>query len=276
MTGTLSQLIALASYGNAYLQKKEMPEGFGSSNSAFTFCNKVDFRVFERSFFSKTPKEDIVGDTPEEWFAYLKQTHCNRLVLYYEGSKDQSQAKDHQLAGFIGGGGTWFIEAIYEKHSNFWAARWEVTDQQAPDNKIWRVNYGMFSGKQAIHNLQFDKEQVKQELYQTLESIADFATAQNLGSWAGIFERAKAVLDSPAPSGNYYHKDLFPSGIYGQLSQQLLFAAGSAWVFGGMGSWNDLGFESDEDNDRYSSLSAALYSAINTAIIAAVNSPGQP
>ena len=39
---------------------------------------------------------------------------------------------------------------------------------------------------------------------------------------------------------------------------QLLGAAQSAWVFGGMGSWNDLGFEG-EDQALYDRLSEELY-----------------
>lgn len=272
MTGTLSQLIALVSYGNAYLSNKETAEGFSESNSTFTFCNKVDFRTFTNSLFSKTPKEDVVAENPEEWFAYMKQSGCRKLALYYQSSQGQSPAKDHQMAGFIGGGGTWYIEAVYGKHSNYWTSRWEVTRQNAEDNRIWSVSYGMVSGKQATNNLQIDREITKEKLGETLDAIAAFAKEQDLGNWAAVFERARTALDSTNPSENYYHKDLFPPGQYGLLSQQLLFAAGSAWVFGGMGSWNDLGFGNDEDNERYNSLSGQLYSLINMSIVAAVNS----
>jgi hypothetical protein len=271
MTGTLSQLIALVSYGNAYLSDEETAEGLNDSNSTFSFCNKVDFRTFSKSFFSSKTIEDVVADNPGEWFAYMKQSGCRRLALYYQSSQDQTLAKDHQLAGFVGGGGTWYIEAVYGKHSNYWTSRWEVTRQNAEDNKIWTVNYGMVSGKQATQNLQIDREITKEKLGETLDAIAAFAREKDLGNWAAIFDRARKALDSPSPSENYYHKDLFPSGHYGLLSQQLLFAAGSAWVFGGMGSWNDLGFDNDEDNERYNSLSGQLYSIINMSIVAAVN-----
>jgi predicted butyrate kinase (DUF1464 family) len=54
-------------------------------------------------------------------------------------------------------------------------------------------------------------------------------------------------------------------------AKQLLFSAGNAWVFGGMGSWNDLGFDNKEDNETYDRLSEQLYSNINEAIIASTN-----
>jgi hypothetical protein len=54
-------------------------------------------------------------------------------------------------------------------------------------------------------------------------------------------------------------------------SKQIIFSAGSAWVFGGMGSWNDLGFDSKEDNKTCERLSERFYSNINKAIIVGAN-----
>jgi len=39
-----------------------------------------------------------------------------------------------------------------------------------------------------------------------------------------------------------------------------------------MGSWNDQYFEDPKDNQVYDQVSARLYDAINSAIVAAVNS----
>jgi hypothetical protein len=47
--------------------------------------------------------------------------------------------------------------------------------------------------------------------------------------------------------------------------------ASQAWVFGGMGSWNDLGFPDAADNDRYRAVTAGLYDAVLGAIAAAAN-----
>jgi predicted butyrate kinase (DUF1464 family) len=56
------------------------------------------------------------------------------------------------------------------------------------------------------------------------------------------------------------------------MARQLVFSAGSAWVFGGMGSWNDVVFDKDEDNETYERLSEQLYTRINEAIIAGTTS----
>lgn len=271
MTGTLAQIIALTAFGNDYLKNGKVPIDFNSANTTFQFCNKVDFREFKKQFFFSKPKENVVSINPTEWFSYLKTDGCKHLRLYFEYSKDQSFAKDHQLAGLVGGGGSWLIEAVYDNYSNYWANRWEVTDQNASDRKIWTVNYGMTLKKQHISNLQIDNQKIKEKLEQTLTEIANFAFKKNLENWGEQFDKAKLTLDSLTPEIGYYHTDLIPADKYSLIAKQILFSAGSAWVFGGMGSWNDLGFDSNEDNEIYDRLSEQLYSNINEAIIAGTN-----
>lgn len=271
MTGTLAQVIALTAFGNDYLMNGEVPTDFSSANTTFQFCNQVDFRVFKKRFFFSKPKENIISTNPTEWFRYLKIDGCKHLRLYFEYSKDHSFAKDHKLAGLVGGGGNWLIETVYDNYSNYWSHRWEVTNKNAPDRKIWTVNYGMTRKKQHISNLQIDNYTTKQKLKQILSEIAEFAFKKNLQSWGEQFEKAKLTLDSLTPESNYYHTDLIPVDKYSLIARQIIFSAGSAWVFGGMGSWNDLGFDSKEDNEAYDRLSEQLYSNINEAIIAGTN-----
>jgi hypothetical protein len=109
-------------------------------------------------------------------------------------------------------------------------------------------------------------------LEQSLSTIADFAGAHQLSEWADVFKKAKAILNSTDPAGDYYHHDLLVEKHYPLIARQLLFAAGAAWVFGGMGSWNDLGFNTEEDNKKYDDVSAGLYAAINQSVLAAANS----
>ena len=271
MVGTLAQIVALTAYGNDYLRNGNISHDFDSSNTTFQFCSSVDFREFRKRILSTKPKERVVSSNSIKWFEYLRVDDCKHLRLYYESSKGQSFAEDHKLAGFVGGGGVWFIEAVYNNYSNYWASRWEVTNQNAADGKIWTVNYGMLSARQSTRNLQIDNQLVKNKLTHTLSEITDFASKQNLQNWAEQFEKAKVILDSSSPEDNYYHKDLIPLDNYSLTAKQILFSAGSAWVFGGMGSWNDLGFDSKKDNDTYDRLSEQLYSIINEAIIAGVN-----
>lgn len=271
MTGILAQIIALTAYGNDYLKNGKFPIDFNSTNTTFQFCNKVDFRDFKKKFFFSKHKECIVAKNPTDWFQYLKNDGCKHIRLYFECSKDQSFAKDHKLAGLVGGGGSWLIETVYDNYSNYWVNRWEVTNKDASDNKIWTVKYIMIIKNQDVSNLQIDNQKIKEKLSQTLTDIANFASKKNLKSWVEQFDEAKLTLESFTPERNYFHNDLIPTDEYNLTAKQIIFSAGSAWVFGGMGSWNDLGFDRNEDNETYDRLSEQLYSNINEAIIAGIN-----
>ena len=271
MTGIVAQLTSLVSFGNEFLRSGELPADFYPANSTFQFCNSVEFVAFRKTFFFSRFREVGVADDPYQWFKRLKKDKCKQLSLYYEKSQGESVGPDHKLAGFVGGGGTWMIEAIYNKHSDYWANNWTVSDKEAADRRIWSVKYGATSWDRPTRNIQFELPAIKEELNAALSNISAFATKQQLDEWALIFKKAKKALDSDDPGAEFYHKDLIVTKNYTLIARQILYSAGLAWVFGGMGSWNDLGFGTDEDNKTYDELSAALYSTINNAIMAAMN-----
>ncbi|MBN9380205.1 MAG: hypothetical protein J0H74_05540 [Chitinophagaceae bacterium] len=272
MTGILAQVISLTSYGNAFLQADEFAEDFYPSNSTFQFCNKVDFKNFRKRIFSSSPREVPVANDPNEWFRFLKKDGCKKIRLYYQPAGKKEPAPDHKLAGLVGGGGTWMIETIYGRYSHYWFNRWEVTKKDDPDRKIWSVSYAMTDKDQPVTDVQMDIRETYSQLEESLIAITDFADAQQLSDWAVVFKKARAVLNSTDPARDYYHQDLLVEKHYSLIARQLLFATGAAWVFGGMGSWNDLGFNTEEDNKKYDDVSAGLYAAINQSVLAVANS----
>lgn len=273
MNGILAQLVSLTSYGNAFLQRNDDVENFYPGNSTFQFCNKVNFVNFKKTLFSSTPKEVQVADNPIEWLRLLKKQGCKGLRLFYEPTQNPpAGTPDHKLAGMVGGGGTWMIETMYGKFSHYWFNRWQVTQKDDPERKIWSVSYGMIDKDQPVSNKQFDIKEISSLLQQNLQSITAFAQTQQLSNWAGVFTKAASILNSVTPIQDYYHQDLLVEKHYSLQARQLLAAAGAAWVFGGMGSWNDLGFDTDETNKTYDNLSAQLYNVINQAVLAVANS----
>lgn len=272
MTGTLHQLITLVTFGNDYLLNNTLPDNFYPSNKTFTFCNKVDFHLFRKISFSSKFSEIIIANDPEKWFEYLKENKCKFLRLYYEPSKNISSPGDHMLAGFVGGGGSWMIEAVIHDHSIFWVNRWEVTKKDDPKRNIWSVSYAGNAEEQITRNLQPGLEPSKVNLRNALSEIKEFSSAQELGNWVTIFDNAEKKLDNAIADNGEYYDDLIPADNYSLPAKQLLFSAASAWVFGGMGSWNDQGFSDNQSNELYDRLSATLYDSIIEAIISAVNS----
>ena len=264
-------MVALTAYGNDYLQNGSIPMAFDSLNTTFQFCNKVTFRELRKMRLLSKSKKTVVANNPTEWFKYLRVNGCKQLSLYRASSKNQAFEKDHKLAGLVGEGGSWLIETVYDNYSFYLTSGWEVTNQNAADNKIWTVNYSMLHKQQHISKMQIDELLINDEIRRTLTKISDFAKKQNLQRWAEQFDKAKSALDSSSPEENYFHKDLIPLTNYSLEAKQLLFSAGIAWVFGGMGSWSDVGFDNQEDNAIYDRLSERLYSNINDAIIAAIN-----
>jgi hypothetical protein len=85
----------------------------------------------------------------------------------------------------------------------------------------------------------------------------------------GRFDRARAA----AVSAERYPGDLdaLPEVAYSPQSRRLLTIAARAWVFGGMGSWNDLSFEDRDAQGRYEKVSEDLYRSVLAALVAATN-----
>src|SRR5579859_8266734 len=103
-----------------------------------------------------------------------------------------------------------------------------------------------------------------EDLHTTIEALARllqglvlFARRHELTGFAGCFWAGIEALSDPTPLAKVYHSDIAPLGYLSREAQALLAAAHAAWVFGGMGSWNDLGFAGD-DQKIYDSLSQQI------------------
>jgi len=271
MVGTLAQLIAFVSHGNAFLMDGFRVQDFYPSNSTFQFCNQVSF-VTLRKGFRRTEIE--VAQTPNDWFTFLAGHKCQRLSIGYLPSSNPTFS-DHKLAGLVGGGVTWQIASCFSKYADYWLSRWEVTDRKAPDKRIWKVTYGRVAENKGLPRFSIDLLSDKDKLESILKRIGTFARQHDLDFWADKFHNALEALTSDDPISLTYHKDLLPVDGYGLDAKRLISACSEAWVFGGMGSWNDLGFEDKSENEQYERLSKDLYETINLCVVTAANSYGQ-
>jgi hypothetical protein len=275
MQGAIAQIIALTTYGNAFITGSPAfdASGFYPANSVFTFCEHVRFAYLREK--DAVIEEVAYADDPLEWFACLKRDEIYALRLIYGSTEAQKpgdeRIADRRLVGFVGGGGRWLIETITPSGSDFWEARWQVGDQNRADNKIWRVTYGRIaSSRPTLERKAVDINELKTRMVDNLAAIAEFARARNLGGFARAFDAGIAQLNAQELCNSAYHADLAPELALPLEASQLLCAAQAAWVFGGMGSWNDLWFGAD-DQSIYERLSEELYQLLNAAIVTAAN-----
>jgi len=270
MQGELAQLISLTSFGNEYLRSGELPLFYYPEHSTFKYCRVVDFHVLQGNGTSGS-NELVWAENPLQWFQKLKQEGCTGLRLFYQPADAHPLAQEHQLVGFVGGGGRWLIEAIINNHAQYWLKRWELTNKQDPENKIWSVHYLRVEEKANIVDQQFDVDEVKKDFEQVLGQLIHFCQQQQLPQWKSVFENGKIILTGSLAQQVHQDIDLLVTKNYSSSAQELLAAINVSWVFGGMGSWNDISFEEASVQKQYDDLSGRLYALMMKGIVAAVN-----
>ena len=150
-----------------------------------------------------------------------------------------------------------------------WITRWEVNDQEAADRRIWRVTYGRVSTRKSRPVARQNLQEAGEGLLKALQEIHAFSEKHQCDSFSELFSSGIASLDRSGRHG--YHQDLAPAGLLSPEAGAILDACQSAWVFGGMGSWNDLFFDGQDKKD-YEQVSEQLFLAMTAAIQAAANS----
>lgn len=264
MQGTIFQLLVLVTHGNRILSGQPLA-GFYPQHNAFKFDESVKFVELER--VGSTWNEKPFAENPVDWLEKLKSQRCTGLRVE-RLSADSKDISDRMSVVFAGGGGRWLIEAICPQGSDYWEAKWEVGDRNQPDQKIWRVTYGRIAQSQkaaiaSAHSI----DGLSRELGQTLQEAIAFSTRYKLDGFREAFESGYSALMAES------EPELNGIALHGQLplaASRILAASQAAWVFGGMGSWNDLGFDG-EDQLQYETISDNLFRQINSALIAAIN-----
>jgi hypothetical protein len=262
----IAQFVALTCHANAFLQGRSVPRFF-PTNSTCTFCDWVKFFGVSKSLFGKIRQE--VASGPDAWFAYLKAANTSSIHL---SRRPQNHPISDRMwtAGFVVGAGTWAMEAAQPngKHA-VWVSQWEVWNQNAPDRRIWRVSYGRVSEIRPTAAVA-DLEALAGRFRAALADIHRFSESQKCGGFTACFSEAIETLDSGGEKRHGYHQDLAPDGCLSSLALGLLDACQSAWVFGSMGSWNDMAF-AGEAQVEYDRTSQQLFLTLNDAIQAAAN-----
>jgi hypothetical protein len=114
---------------------------------------------------------------------------------------------------------------------------------------------------------------VKQQLRKNIAEAEAFARRPQVdaGQWADCFSKSLELLDSTNPVPPY-HADMLPDTGFSLEARQVMAAAAQAYVFGGMGSWNDMGFADKSLNEEYQKVTKELYETVKMSIVIVSNS----
>jgi hypothetical protein len=268
MVGPTAQLVALVCHFNG-ASRGLHPNVFFPSNSTSLFCEEILF-LRQRRFWFRRGDWEIAARTPDEWLS--RNAVPGGMALLSHRRTDSPVISDRMLAGMVGGGGRWRLNVVSGQRVDVWEASWAVGNRNAKDRRIWRVHYRLVDA-----NARFSPPAspplggIIPAFRQSLTDILAFCEQQKIQGFCDCFRKAIACLSAEDPFALVYHKDLAPERLPSLSAQQVLAACQAAWVFGGMGSWNDLGFEG-QAQAQYGKVSETLFSLLNDAITVAANS----
>jgi hypothetical protein len=257
--------LALVAIGNAALAGRDVSD-FYPGDPLFSHTASLDFM---------TPREKgplaHVASGPAAWLEKLQKRHCRGLRLHNAPMR-QNQKLGHiderMLVGMVGGGPRWMIETVYPERSELWEGFDRVGNQNAPDKKIWLSAYVLLGEADSAERMDTDIAGAAVDVRDALLSIEAVARAMPGAPFADVFVAARSALegqDLPYPLEFLRFTDLSPEAT------RLLKAAGRAWVFGAMGSWNDVVPEAAL-KARYDSASQTLFTALQRAVLVVANS----
>lgn len=270
MNGHIAAAVAIVCAGNQYIAGKDIT-GFWPGAPVFTFMKLSEFRAQPVSG-NDADDHPLVAADPMAWFESLKPW-CKGLRLINvaptRGPNQQLDVPDRMLAGFVGGGQRWLIEAAGETTSEIWEPFHRLGDRNDPDRRIWLCTHIL---AEKAPRAELDAEAARLPLDPTvarfhaaLVDIEAYARKEGITNFADIFRDAVTLIDTATPETERGEMTRF-TGFTPRLAA-IYEACSRAWVFGGMGSWNDTGGGPDYDR-----VSQALYDTINDTVASLASS----
>ena len=282
MHGELALAIALAAHGNAYLgsSRDSRPPELLGTNSTLQYVSSLMFRESEgdkplpstAEAIRRTEQgrfEDLGSPNGTAgWYLELRRAGATRLrVARLPSRLDLPEV----IASSFSGGIPWAIEVDHSTSSSVWIPRWK---HEGGSRKSWKVRVSGFAVTLVGGSAPPDLVALARRLQEALTQALDFSNRAKLEFFPDDFNQALVLLASQSPEVPH-HPDLLPSVGYSLLARQLTASAARAWVFGGMMSFNDLGFKELALEDEYKALVPRLYDTVVNTLLEAANSYGR-
>lgn len=261
MHAGLAQLAALAAHAKAASVDARAggDDHYWRHHSTFAYVASVHFVVRRRAFLRARLEPQTLGVA--EWVAAVGVEADGLAPVPIRWG-----LPTHVAAAFAGS----LDHGLATGSRHFWFANWSLSKERDPEHRIWSVTYTKARAGTSVRS-DIDIDAAAERLSASLHAITAFAGRdQHLSAWAATFDEALLELERPEPRPPY-HPDILPQRGYSLRARQLLAAAVRAWVFGGMGSWNDCGPADPQQQPRHDLLTRELYAAVTGAIASAVN-----
>ena len=264
MQGPIAQALALTCVGNAYLRGEDVA-GFWPDASVFRFSKSCDFREVDGD------RDELIAADPLAWFETLRSRRGLRLhtAPRPRGPQQTIPISERQSVGFVGGGPAWIIEAAGAERSALWQGYDRLGDRNDPQQKIWLNTYLRSAETLPATHRQMTLPDASRALNQALVEIETMARLV-APAWSETFIAAREILNTEKPDAGYY-SDIADCARFSAEQRQMLGAVSAGWVFGAMGSWNDIGAPEGQVGE-VERVSEELFRALIDAICALANS----
>jgi hypothetical protein len=268
MQGPIENALMIVAAGNAQLAGRDI-SGFWPGAPTFKFLKLCDFRLPPASG-NESDDFPLVAADPLEWFN-LQKANCRGYRLHstqrQRRPNQQTDTPDRLLAAFVGGGQRFLIEAVGQFNSEFWEGFHRLGDRNDPDRRIWLCTH-ILQGMMPVQEVEVTQlPAALGNLRTALIAIEAHARAEKYDNFADCFARASSALAGERQDPWPHHAEIVRYTGFDERQLNVLHAINHAWVFGGMGSWNDLG-----GGPGYDQVSEKLYSALNESIAVLGNS----
>jgi hypothetical protein len=265
----------LVGVGNAFLSGRDV-RGFWPDAGVFVFSETCEFLVPER--FNADAYRQIAPD-PLAWLGYLRARGVKGLRLHNApaelGPEQRLNVQERMMVGFVGGGPRWLIEAVSGAKADLWEGFDRLGDRNHPERRIWKSAY-LLQGETAPQDaVAFSLTASIAEIDAILVKIEKLAIDMGAGNFADCFSGARAALAGVPDRVEGMAADAQTYAAFTPDMLRLFEAANTAWVFGGMGSWNDL-VAPDHLEARYEQLSEELFRALTDAVCVLANATYKP
>lgn len=272
MDGEVAQLAALVISANHRLTHADDPMHWFADQRAFARSGEIRFEIATKNTAGPAQMRTI-AQSPRDWLEQLPASGTVRACLGFERQDEEAaegeRIPDRISAGFAGGGSRWVMTTQTANGDTLgWRATWKAAFRNARDGRLWAVRYTATAGAPQLPPR--DIVAAATELRHALAEMSEFAWSYGAKEANKRFTSALALLEG-APDPLAYPPKVGPADTLSHEARCLLRAAQRGWMFDDMSGWGDLKVDEDTLRD-HARRAEALYDAVTSAMVAAVNS----